>query len=118
MNENEEDDIMTAGQWLFYGGIALLGMTVLLAGFFWLKRPRGVPGSQFHGADTDPGKRKGETAPDDPHTVFEEVDPPDRETPDTVYAGQTMLPDASTELLPDSGGEPFPGDGVFKRSGG
>lgn len=50
---------MTAGQWLFYGGIALLGVTVLLAGLFWLKRPRGAPGNRFPGTDTDLGERKG-----------------------------------------------------------
>lgn len=122
---------MTAGQWLFYGGIALLGITVLLAGFFWLKRPRGMPGSGFQGTDTDLGERKWGADAEDPVTVFNEADPSDREAPDTVYVGQTVLPgqetsgdsrtvltDASTELLLNSGGEPFPWDGVFKKSGG
>jgi hypothetical protein len=122
---------MTAGQWLFYGGIALLGVTVLLAGLFWLKRPRGAPGNRFPGTDTDLGERKGGAAADDPVTVFDEVNLPDGEAPDTVYDGQTVLPGrkaagdsrtvlpgAATELLPNSGGEPFPGDGAFLEKDG
>lgn len=81
------------GPLLFYGGIVLLGVTVLLAGFFWLKRPRSVPGNSLSGADADPGMRKGEPAREDLVTVFDEAAPPDGESPDTVFPGQTALLD-------------------------
>lgn len=46
---------MTTGQILFYGGAALLGLTVLLAIIFIIKKPKYTPESAVY-AGTDPGR--------------------------------------------------------------
>ena len=46
---------MTIGQLLFYGGAALLGLTVLLAVIFSIKKPKYTPESAAY-AGTDPGR--------------------------------------------------------------
>ena len=49
---------MSTGQMLFYGGIALLGVTVLLAIFFLVKKPRYTPESAFGRDGEIPGTQK------------------------------------------------------------
>ena len=46
---------MTTGQLLFYGGAVLLGLTVLLAIIFIIKKPKYTPESAAY-AEADPGR--------------------------------------------------------------
>lgn len=46
---------MTTGQLLFYGGVALLGLTVLLAIIFIVKKPKYTPESAAY-TEADPGR--------------------------------------------------------------
>lgn len=94
---------MTIGQLLFYGGAALLGLTVLLAIIFIVKKPKYTPESAAS-AGTDPGRTQnlrngyptdrmtGSGAPVQP-AATETI----RQSQETV-----LLPETLTELLPDT----------------
>ena len=61
---------MTTGQLLFYGGAALLGLTVLLAIIFIIKKPKYTPETAAY-SGADPGRTSSflNGYPTDPMTV-------------------------------------------------
>lgn len=61
---------MSTGQLLFYGGAALLAVTILLAIFFLIKKPRYTPESTYHaGAEISGTQRLQNAYPTDPATL-------------------------------------------------
>lgn len=95
---------MTTGQLLFYGGAALLGLTVLLAIIFILKKPKYTPESAVY-AGADPGRtgslRNG--YPTDRMTIRREPQAQQAATAVIEQPQETeLLTEALTELSPDT----------------
>lgn len=93
---------MTTGQLLFYGGAALLGLTVLLAIIFIIKKPKYTPETATY-AGTDPGKTQKliNGYPTDRMTIR-------RESVQTV-ATEAIEQSQETELLTETLIEPLSG---------
>ena len=99
---------MTTGQLLFYGGAALLGLTVLLAIIFLIKKPKYVPESAAY-AGADPGMtnslRNG--YPTDRMTVRRDQ----AQSTATEIVGQSQETQQFTEQM--SGAEQSPGTEIM-----
>ena len=94
---------MTTGQLLFYGGAALLGLTVLLAIIFIIKKPKYTPETAAY-AGTDPGRTQKliNGYPTDRMTIRRE--PVQTATTEKIeQSSETeLLSETLTELLPDT----------------
>ena len=94
---------MTTGQLLFYGGAALLGLTVLLAIIFIIKKPKYTPESAaYAGADSGRTQSLRNGYPTDRMTIR-------RESIQTVATEKIeqsqeteLLSETLTEMLPDT----------------
>ena len=101
---------MTTGQLLFYGGVALLGLTVILAIIFIIKKPKYAPESTAY-AEADPGRthslRNG--YPTDRMTVRREPSQPGAADPIRQSEETALLTDTLSETLTEKLTEPLSG---------
>lgn len=94
---------MTIGQLLFYGGAALLGLTVLLAVIFIIKKPKYTPETAAY-VGTDPGRTQKliNGYPTDRMTIRRDLVQTDATEKIDQSSETELLPETLTELLPDT----------------
>ena len=93
---------MTTGQLVFYSGVGLLALTLLLAVVFAVKKPRYDPEAAGLGGPGRSTQKLRSGYPTDPLTIR-------REPPAKAGAETERLPEAGTAVLPETETEPLPG---------
>lgn len=99
---------MTTGQLLFYGGAALLGLTVILAIIFIIKKPKYVPESAaYDGADIGRTQRLRNGYPTDRLTVRRESAKQPAPETTVLPEGTEPITDATEKLVSTTAKLPY-----------